>query len=274
MSEMKRTAVVGDFSGVGTGVLNAALPILSAAGAETCAVVTSVLSANSLNAGESIRRDLSEDVPGYVSQWKKLGLRFDAVLCSLSDAGNAGACAFAESFCTGDCFLMVDPAPGCGPFSPEDEDLLCRADLIVPDIREAARLLGEEEREGPYERGYVERLLRNLCLLGPKMAVVKGIWFSGGLIGAAGFDFASGLVSYAFTPRVEGEYSGSGTVFSPALLAGFLNGMNLTNAMQFAVDFTADCMRRMRESGRSAEFGLKFEASLPRLIRELGLEDR
>lgn len=64
---------------------------------------------------------------------------------------------------------------------------LCgKADLIVPNFTEAAFLLGEKFREGPYTREYVEDFLRRLSALGPKQVVITGVWFSPDLFGAAG----------------------------------------------------------------------------------------
>lgn len=276
MSSIKRAAVIGDFSGAGCGILNSALPVLAAAGVEVCGAPTFVRSVLLPDVPETAQMDLTALLPETEHRWKELGLRFDAVFCSFAGGEAEAAAAFAGSFCTGGCFLMVDPADHCEPSVTGSgvENLLRRADLIAADVGEAAALLGEKKREGPYDRRYTERLLRDLCSLGPKMAVVRDIWFNSELPGAAGFNCDLGNVSYAFSPHVPGKYFGCGSVFSPALLAGFLNGMNLTNALQLAVDFTADCMQKSRESGGEARFGLRPERSLPRLVRELGLEVR
>lgn len=275
MDGVKRAALIGDFCGAGKCALNAAIPILAAAGVESYPAPARLLpvwpqQAEANAAGEDRTGKLTETA----RRWKSLGLKFDAVACSYSGGAEAVR-KFAEEFRGKDCFFLVDPMLERLEASQwaETARLCAGADVVVPDVGEAACLLGEKKREGPYDRRYVEYLLRNLCGMGPRRAVVKGVWFSPDLLGAAGLDLANGNVSYAFSPRVRGEFSGTGEVFSAALLSGLLSGLQLNTAMQLAVDFTADCMRRTREAGGNAHFGLRLEACLPKLIRDLGLAE-
>ena len=274
MDGIRRAALIGDFCGAGKCALNAAIPILAAAGVEAYPAPARLLSAWPQAEPDAVGEDRTGELPGIARRWKSLGLKFDAVACSFSGGAEA-VTAFAEEFRGKDCFFLVDPMLERldGSQWGEATRLCAGADVVVPDVGEAACLLGEKKREGPYDRRYVEYLLRNLCGMGPQRAVVKGVWFSPNLLGAAGLDIASGSVSYAFSPRVRGDFSGSGEVFSAALLSGLLGGHKLNTAMQLAVDFTADCMRRTREAGGDTRFGLKLEACLPKLIRDLGLAE-
>lgn len=91
---------------------------------------------------------------------------------------------------------------------------LCKkADLIVPNLTEAAFLLGEEFYDGPYDRAYIEGVLHRLSDMGPRLVVLTGVWFSPGLLGAAGLDRDTGRITYAFSPRIEGAYHGTGRHF-------------------------------------------------------------
>jgi len=149
---------------------------------------------------------------------------------------------------------------------------LCKkADIIVPNLTEAAFLLGEEFYDGPYERSYIEERLIRLSKFGPKRVVLTGVWFSPELLGCAGYNRITGKFSYAFSPRVQGFYHGTGDVFGSALLAGLLNGMELDKAMQVAVDFTYGSIVRTKESGADLRFGVNFEAGLPTLIQQFGI---
>ncbi len=145
--------------------------------------------------------------------------------------------------------------------------------MIVPNLTEAAFLLGEEYREGPYDRSYIENILSRLSLLGPKQVVLTGVWFSPDLLGAAGYDRETDSVSYAFSPRISGTYHGTGDIFASALLSGLLNDMNLCNAMQLAVDYVSGCIRRTKLAGTDVRFGVNFEAGLPKFMRELGVTE-
>lgn len=279
MNECKRAALIGTVCGAGKCALCAALPILSAAGIETCVVPTGV---RPVPNAEEDTVDLSRNLPAFAERWKREGFVPDAVASGLpGNLEQAGALtAFLRAFGEAGPFLMIGPSEwnGAGG-SPESfteadryaESFFARADLIVLHIGAAAALMGERTHQGPWDRRTVETLLKGLCAAGAKKAVLTGIWFSPDLLGAAGYSADTGYVTYAFSHRIAGEWKGAGDLFSASLLAGLLNGKKLSIAMQLAVDFTAECIRYTRESGEDGRRGLKFEACLPKLIREFSV---
>ena len=278
----KKVAAIHDISGFGKCSLTVVLPILSAAGIETSALPTAVLSTHTGGLGKCTYRDLTGDMRDFAAHWKSLDLSFDALYTGfLGSEEQVGIVLdIINDFRTGETLVMVDPAmadngklyAACTPQMAHGMKQLCRkADLIVPNLTEAAFLLGEEFYDGPYDRPYIESLLQRLSALGPRMVVLTGVWFSPGLLGAAGLDRDTGRVTYAFSPRVEGYYHGTGDIFASALLAGLLNDLRLRDAMQLAVDFTSGSIRRTREAGTDRRYGVNFEAGLPRFMEELGL---
>lgn len=278
----KRIAAIHDISGFGKCSLTVVLPVLSAAGIETSALPTAVLSTHTGGLGKCTYRDLTEDMRAYAAHWKSLNLSFDALYTGfLGSEEQIGIVSdVIDDFRTGDMLVMVDPVMAdngklyatCTPEMARGMKRLCeKADLIVPNLTEAAFLLGEEFYDGPYDRAYIEGVLHRLSDLGPRMVVLTGVWFSPGLLGAAGLDRETGRVTYAFSPRIEGAYHGTGDLFGSALLAGLLNEMSLRDAMQLAVDFTCGSIRRTREAGTDRRYGVNFEAGLPRFMEELGL---
>lgn len=284
MNRQKRVAAIHDLSGFGKCSLTVALPILSSAGIEVCAVPTAVLSSHTGGLTGYTYCDLTGEIPGFQKQWKQLGLKFDALYSGFLGSYEQIQLVsdFFDAFRSDSGLVLVDPVmadngklyPTITPAMAEDmKKLCCKADLIVPNLTEAAFLLGETYREGPYDRAYIENIMRRLADLGPELVVLTGVWFHEGLLGAAGYNRSTGAVSYAFSPRVPGSYHGTGDVFASTLLAGLLNGMSLPNAMQLAADFTVGSIRRTKEAGTDVRFGVNFEAGLPGLIRELGLTD-
>lgn len=284
MMRQKRVAAIHDLSGFGKCSLTVALPILSAAGVETCAVPTAVLSSHTGGLAGYTYRDLTEDLPGFQKQWKQLGLRFDALYSGFLGSYEqiAMVSELIEAFRTDDTLVLVDPVfadngklySTITPAMASDMKKLCeKADIIVPNLTEAAFLLGEEFYDGPYDRVYIEGILRRLSDLGPSRVILTGVWFRSELLGAAGYDRESDFVSYAFSPRISGVYHGTGDIFASALLAGLLNGMKLANAMQLAVDFTVGSIQRTKEAGTDPRYGVNFEAGIPQFIRELGISE-
>jgi pyridoxine kinase len=284
MNKQKRIAAIEDISGFGKCSLTVAIPILSAAGVEVSVVPTAVLSSHTGGLPGYSYRDLTEDMPAFTTQWKALGLHFDALYSGFLGSYEQIQIVsdLFDTFRTEDNFILVDPAMADNgslyktvtPEMAQGMIQLCKkADLIVPNFTEAAFLLGEQYRDGPYTRAYAEDLLRRLSALGPKQVVLTGVWFSPGLLGAVGYNRDTETVSYAFSQKVKGSYHGTGDIFASALLSGLLNGMGLEKAMQLSADYTAGCIRRTSEAGTDVRFGVNFEGGLLRFMNQLGITE-
>ncbi len=75
----QKVLTIQDISCVGQCSLTVALPILSAAGLETCILPSAVLSTHTAGFMGFTVRDLTEDIPAIAAHWKKENIRFDAV---------------------------------------------------------------------------------------------------------------------------------------------------------------------------------------------------
>ena len=149
---------------------------------------------------------------------------------------------------------------------------LCRkADIIVPNLTEAALLLEESYHPGPYTQAYIEKILKKLSKLGPKKIVLTGVYFEGKKLGAATYDQRKDSTDYLFSERIPGSYHGTGDVFASALLSGLLNNFSLSESAQIAVNFTADSIRRTYNVKTDYRFGVNFEQCIPDFLKELKL---
>lgn len=281
-NQQKRVAAIHDLSGYGRCSLTVALPVLSCTGHEVCALPTAVLSSHTGGLPDVTVRDLTADMPGFLHQWKGLGLQFDAIYTGfLGSAAQIGVVEdFLQAFRRSETLVLVDPAMAddgklYATYTPEMAEgtrrLCVGADLIVPNTTEAAMLLGETWCEGPYTRAWVEKILHRLAALGPHMVVLTGVWFAPPLLGAASLDSATGEISYAFAPKTPGSYPGTGDLLASTLLGALLDGRTLKSALQVAVDFTAAAIRRTHEAGTDPRGGVQFERCLPQLVHDLGL---
>ncbi|MDD4807072.1 pyridoxamine kinase [Caproicibacterium sp. XB2] len=281
-SEQKRVAAIHDLSGFGKCSLSVILPVLSCMGHEVCCLPTAVLSSHTGGLPDVTMRDLTPEMHGFLRQWKELHIPFDSIYTGFLGSAEQIAVVqeFLQQFRQKDTLVLVDPAMAddgrlYDTYTQEmaaGTEKLCRqADVVVPNRTEAAMLLGEPYREGPCTRQYVESVLHRLTGLGPRVAVLTGVWFSPELIGAAGYDRTSGEVSYAFRPRIAGSYQGTGDLFAAVLLGALLHQKHLRSALQLAVDFTAAAVRRTHEAGTNPLWGVRFEPCLPTLMQELEL---
>ena len=276
----KRIAAIHDISGFGKCSLTVALPIISAAGIEVSVIPTAVLSTHTGGFTGFTYRDLTEDILPITDHWCSLKLKFDALytgfLGSFEQLDIMGQ--VFDRLRTEDNLILVDPVMADNgalykvfPDNfPDGMRRLCaKADIIVPNLTEAALLVGQEFKEGPYTREYIEETLKKLAALGPRRIVLTGVHFNDSELGAASYDSRTGETEYAFAPRIEGYYHGTGDVFASVLLSAVLRGFSLAESAQIAVDFTAQSIERTRIAGTDVRFGVNFEEGLPSLMQQL-----
>ena len=273
-------AAIHDLSGVGKCSLTVALPILSACGVETAVMPTAVLSTHTGGFTGYTYRDLTDDMLPMAEHWKKEGCSFDALYSGfLGSPEQIGIVAeIFAMFREKGAFVAVDPVMGdagklYATYTKEMSDgmgTLCRsADLVMPNFTEACHILGMPYREGPYEEAYVREILERLCAMGPKMAVLTGVWREEDSLGAACLEAATGEVTWCMAPRVPGAYHGTGDVFGSTLVAGLLNGMALPQACQLAVDYTQRVIVTTHQVGGDLRMGPKFGCHLPWLCQKM-----
>lgn len=278
----KRVAAIHDISGFGKCSLTVALPIISAAGIEVSAIPTAVLSTHTGGIEGFTYRDLTEDMAPFAKHWKSLNLHFNAIysgfLGSFEQIDIVSN--IFDMLKTDDTLIMVDPcmADNGKLYSIYNESMvsgmvkLCRkADIIVPNLTEAAFMLNKPFIEGPYTKKYIEDTLKELATLGCKKVVITGVYFDDKTLGAASYDCVKNEITYSFNKIVKGSFHGTGDVFASALLSGILNGFSLTESTQIAVDFTYNSIHLTELAQTDRRFGVNFEENLPNFIKSLKL---
>lgn len=280
MRDQKNILAVHDISCVGKCSLTVALPVLSAAGCTVSVLPTAVLSTHTGGFKEFTFRDLTEDIPGILEHWKKLGLRFDAIY-----TGYLGSfeqlrlvSRLIDEFRAPETLVCVDPvmadngslyASFRSDFPLGMAELCQKADLIVPNRTEASLMLGEPYRAELQSREEIERILMRLASLGPRRVVLTGVAFSEEETGCAAYDKTTGAFSYAASSRIPGNYHGTGDVFASALIGALTGGFSLEEAAQEAVDFTREAIARTHEAGTDVRFGVNFEEGLAAYAQKL-----
>lgn len=278
----KRVAAIHDISGFGKCSLTVALPIISATGIEVSAIPTAVLSTHTGGIEGFTYRDLTEDMAPFAKHWKSLNLHFNAIysgfLGSFEQIDIVSN--IFDMLKTDDTLIMVDPcmADNGKLYSIYNESMvsgmvkLCRkADIIVPNLTEAAFMLNKPFIEGPYTKKYIEDTLKELATLGCKKVVITGVYFDNKTLGAASYDCVKNEITYSFNKIVNGSFHGTGDVFASALLSGILNGFSLTESTQIAVDFTYNSIHSTELAQTDRRFGVNFEENLPNFIKSLKL---
>lgn len=274
---LPRAAVVHSFAGLGKCSLTVYLPVLSAMGCAVSALPTAVLSTHTGFPGPVLRPMTDLLVPA-AAHWDRVGARFDGL--ALGYLAGEEQLSAAEDVLrllrekNPGMTVLLDPVMGDGgrlyaQYSGALADRMARlakgADVLTPNFTEAYRLLGEPYRAGPYAPEEVRRVLRGLCGLGAKRAVLTGVYADGERIGASFLDGETGEEGACFAAREPQNFHGTGDLFAAVLFGGLLRGEGLSEAVRRAVDLTAACIRETVERGAPEMFGVCFEPLLGQL---------
>ncbi len=274
----KRVAAIHDISGFGKCSLTVALPIISAAKIETAVIPTAVLSTHTGGFEGYTFRDLTEDILPIARHWKSENLKFDGIYTGyLGSKKQVGLVKETIKLLKDeDTLIVVDPVMGDhgklyagfdADFPAEMLTLCEQAHIIVPNVTEAAFMLGENYVAPPYTREYVSEVLTRLNAKTKTDIVLTGISFKEGELGAA--VYKNGEIYYYMTQKENAIFHGTGDVFASALTAALLSGKTVFDAAKIAVDFTVLCIKKTFEENGDRRYGVNFEGCLMDLIKAL-----
>ena len=278
----KKIAAIHDLSCIGRCSLTVALPVLSAAGAETAIIPTAVLSTHTGGFSGYTYLDLTDEFNPVKRHWKSLGLKFDAIYTGFLGSYKQLSIVsdFFDDFKTRENIIMVDPvmADAGKLYSVFDDDFpkgmkqLCKkADIIIPNMTEASFLLGENYIDGPYEVSYIEHMIEGLANITDANIVLTGVHFDNEKLGAAVLDRNRGKIEYAMNEKINGFFHGTGDVFASGLLGAIINGFSFLDATQIAENFTVESIKTTQKAQTDVRYGVAFEKCLPKYIKELNL---
>ena len=281
MKEIKKVAAIQDLSGIGRCSLTVIIPVLSAMGVQVCPVPTAVLSAHT-GYGEFVMRDLTDFMTPALEHYKKLNVKFDCVYSGfLASSEQIDHCLeFFKSF--PDALKVVDPVMGDGgkayatytkELCERMSELVAVADIITPNLTEAAILLGEEYPKEPMSTVLVKDWLVRLSRKGAKIVVITSITLEGEKVATVGYDSTSESFWELENVLVPAQYSGTGDMFASVLIGGLLKDDELPVAMNRAVNFTEHTVRITYEHNRPWTDGLMFEGELSQLTSQQKLCD-
>lgn len=266
----KRVLVMQDISCVGQCSMTVALPILSACGHETCILPTAVLSTHTGGFGKPKITHLDASLEGMWKHWQKNGITFDAILVGY--LGSEGAVdvaqAVMEQLLAPGGITIVDPAmadhgkrySGLTEAYAQKLEALCRrADIILPNVTEAAMFAGMEYREN-LDREYTKALLdaiRHPCV------ILTGVGYRAGETGILVYE--NGRETHIPHQRRKQNFHGTGDMFAAAFTGALLQGKTSVESARIASHFVLQSIRNTLENP-AHWYGVKFETALPELM--------
>lgn len=268
-----RVAAIHDMSGFGRCSLTVAIPILSAMGLQCCPLPTAFLSTHTGGFQGFTFLDMTDEMPKVAAHWKALGLNFQAIysgfLGSERQIGIVGE--FIRMFRGPDTVVVIDPVMGdhgrvYQTYTPSMCDGTARlaesADVITPNLTEAALLLGIPYRELPAGEAGCREIVERLSLDGRRSVVLTGASTTEELTGAMCYDAKTGRTEAVQTRRVPREFHGTGDVFASVLTGALVKGLPLPEAARRAVEFIRACAERTDREGLPMREGVDFEPLL------------
>lgn len=268
-----RVAAIHDMSGFGRCSLTVALPILSAMGIQCCPLPTAFLSTHTGGFQNFTFLDMTDELPKVSAHWKSLGLDFQAVYSGFlgSERQISMVADFLQAFRKPDTIAVVDPVMGdhgavYQTYTPAMCDGMARlselADVITPNLTEAALLLGIPYQNLPTGEDGCREIVERLSLNGRRSVVLTGASAGPALTGAMCFDARTGRCEAVQTRRVPQEFHGTGDVFASVLTGALVQGAPLPEAVGQAVDFVRACAERTAKAGIPMREGVEFEPLL------------
>ncbi len=272
-----RVAAIHDLSGFGRCSIAVILPVLSAMGIQVNPVLTAVLSTHTGGFGEVVFRDLTDYIKPALEHYKSLNVDFEAVYSGfLGSEEQVDSCLeFFKSYPNS--LKIVDPVMGdngkayktcTADLQKRMKELVAVADVITPNITEAAMLLDEKFYVNPLTVTEARSLLLKLHSLGPEKIVVTGVELATGILANIGYDSDQGSFWYSPCEYIPVHYPGCGDIFASVLIGAMLCGASLPIAMGRATDFAELCVKTTFSYGSDTREGVMLESVLGHLIKE------
>lgn len=272
---MKRVLTVQDISCLGKCSVTIALPVISALGSETVILPTALLSTHSIFENFTCK-DLSDQIRPITQHWKSQDVKFDAIY-----TGYLGTVEeidmmqeiFAD-FGGGDTLIIVDPAmadrgvlyPAFDmAYAKKNAELCAGADIILPNITEASFMTGMEYRE-EYDESYVREMLMALDALGAKVSILTGVSLEEGKTGIMGYDREKDAFFSYQNEKVGAQFHGTGDLFASTFVGEVMKGLDWTDAIRIAADYTALTIEATLKNPKKSWYGVDFETTIPDLI--------
>ena len=270
----KRLLTIQDISCVGQCSATVALPVVSACGVECAVLPSAVLSNHTGGFTAWTFRDLTDDIAKIEAEWLRQKIDFDAfytgyvcpsqidpILSVMSHCAKPGALRFVDPAMADNGRLYA----GFDDSFPQQMARLCvGADYILPNLTEAALLLGRQPVLEGYDRPFIEGLCAGLHGLGAKTVVLTGVSFDPGLLGSAVSDGRT--VEYDFNPRERRVSHGTGDVYASVFAGAVLRGLPALDAAALAADIVCESIRATADDHW---YGVSFERALPTLVARL-----
>ena len=274
---MKRVLTIQDISCLGKCSITIALPVISALGSETVILPTAVLSTHTMFKNFTVK-DLSDQIEPITKHWLSEDVKFDAIYTGYLGTPEQidQMKELFSQFRGENTLVFVDPVMADNgklypafdmAYAKKNAELCGAADIIVPNITEAAFMTDMEYREEKdHDEEYIKKMLGRLAELGARINVLTGVSLEPGKTGVMGLDTETGDYYLYQNDKINATFHGTGDLFSSTCVGEMMKGRSWQDAMRIAAEYTARTIEVTMQNPDKPWYGVDFEATLPELI--------
>ena len=274
---MKRVLTIQDISCLGKCSITIALPVISALGSEAVILPTAVLSTHTMFKNFTVK-DLSDQIEPITQHWLSEDVKFDAIYTGYLGTPEQidQMKELFSQFRGENTLVFVDPVMADNgklypafdmAYAKKNAELCGAADIIVPNITEAAFMTDMEYREEKdHDEEYIKKMLGRLAELGARINVLTGVSLEPGKTGVMGLDTETGDYYLYQNDKINATFHGTGDLFSSTCVGEMMKGRSWQDAMRIAAEYTARTIEVTMQNPDKPWYGVDFEATLPELI--------
>jgi pyridoxine kinase len=223
-------------------------------------------------------KDLSDQIEPITQHWLSEDVKFDAIYTGYLGTPEQidQMKELFSQFRGENTLVFVDPVMADNgklypafdmAYAKKNAELCGAADIIVPNITEAAFMTDMEYREEKdHDEEYIKKMLGRLAELGARINVLTGVSLEPGKTGVMGLDTETGDYYLYQNDKINATFHGTGDLFSSTCVGEMMKGRSWQDAMRIAAEYTARTIEVTMQNPDKPWYGVDFEATLPELI--------
>lgn len=277
-NKIPRVCAVHDLSGFGRVSLTEVIPCLAAMGVEVCPLPTAILSTHTYKFTGYSFFDLTHEMKKIINHWEELSVDFDAIYTGYLGSGEQIDILldYIDVLKSRGALIIVDPVLGDNVLSDcknlySDrmnevlvgmKEMVSNADIITPNLTEAALLL-DEEYEYCISDDKLKDYLKRLSDLGPGKVAITSVMTDKDIMNVAVYDRTENKFYKIDCSYIKKIFHGTGDIFASILTGAMVKGENFIDACLKASGFVKSAIdETLKHPELNTENGVCFEQIL------------
>ena len=272
----KKTLCIQDMSSVGRCSLTVISPVLSVMGIQCVPMPVTVLSSHYGGFGSVARQDLTDFCFDSLNEFRRIGVQFDCVLSGFIASVRQvqliqQAFEYARNAVKICDPVMADNGKFYSSVTPQIAEgikqLCYAADIITPNITEAAILLEQDYTQKNYTPQQVEKMAQQLKEKYGCSVVITGVKTTDGEVNCYISQLLGDGALKVKCNYIPVHFPGTGDLFGAVMTANTVQGTDLVTAVEKACRFVELCVKNTYTNENvDTRFGVNLESNLKYLL--------